>query len=1312
MSSNLETRISRNIARQKENFKRQQKIISSFNEDFLNNDDNINSAMNEVEPSRFMNELDASLSQIRATGNEEADLDGNGGGNDISLNLSLNNISGLSAHLKDDESKNIDDDNKLSFSDMVNNSNNISSTKVNLSAMMTPTQGLLQQQLLKVQQFRRASKEMQKTVFSLEQQLEKLENEKNGQQIKFEKEKSTIIRKFDTERKKAKKKLAVENAKFEKLKVDESLKHTTRLKRVNKERHNFEKQIKKLQGKVEILNTQNQDLKEQNTDLMGKIRSSDETERSNLSSILELRDQLSKRLSQITALENDIQSKNKVIKELSSRAASNEMSKKSNFENERLELAEEIATLSMQLNTAKKKNEKIPRLEKQIMSAKSVEKKHKEAMKELKKIQKENDSLIAETKNLQLECSKNKNNFKEMSRSLLTYKKGKKAKENIIAELKKRLEASATEMKEYELLQTKYKQQTDNYQQVLREKQKLIKSLTDCKQTLEVTAEKSKLVEEIPKLNMEITSLKEKLSLGGKTIQQRDNEIVAFQNQIALHEGENNQLHEALTTERDRSSNLLEKVTILEIETDRLKRELEDYKEKDDIILSLEEEATSRNEEIEKLNDEKRILKATISELEEVHRRVDITNRALNESKMVIESLKREGLEQAEQIKQHQANHESTKLELKKTFKALTIAMHALLPCMVRSHELSTQKRFAMREHHRLHTILMETNEKLEEMNIKATNNNIDVGINISDNNENKNLQKQTKRKKSFRTCAIAIIAANRLLRFAGIQSSIIPISPNAFYQTKNTEPYNYLGKKISTSKHQSHIDMYLADPPVSPTTLPSNFLTEIVPTSPQQNVKKNNHKNLSLERNALVQLINHFKIKRNANNDGIMDNNAISQTLDDAGLLLKSPQISLLNGLLRGQNDYFKVNNIKNFQPSEIYTKTTALDSFLERLKSVRSIEKKNMKDLEEKSSLWEADLKSLNTKHKMTILLVEERNIEISALKKSIEKLEAINSKLISKKELNHINELYNKSVEEFARIKEILSKEKDKHKKTRKALKELKSKYSEVSVTLEEQGQNIKTFDANSARLKGLLASQKRISAKKSSIAKSIESKLNEANAKNDDIQEKLNVAKRKNWEDRRRLEENTAQVTRQLNKKSKQFDSVKEKLTTCKAAKKELEKELETLQEKYYEMRKDHRKQMASVAQDLSKAREENYPDINLMKKKIDTLNEEKIELKNELKQMHKILKSKNRSSSSVKHKKEILILAQQKASADLDRSLSTITTPVREKNSNGNNAVVGEDGEDNIDDYLSQIDKKLFQKYGTPSSRNKTGNSKK
>ena len=67
----------------------------------------------------------------------------------------------------------------MSFSDIMNNSNKMNKTtmEINMSSLMTPTQGLLQQQLSKVQQFRRASKEMQKTVFSLEQQLENLEKE-------------------------------------------------------------------------------------------------------------------------------------------------------------------------------------------------------------------------------------------------------------------------------------------------------------------------------------------------------------------------------------------------------------------------------------------------------------------------------------------------------------------------------------------------------------------------------------------------------------------------------------------------------------------------------------------------------------------------------------------------------------------------------------------------------------------------------------------------------------------------------------------------------------------------------------------------------------------------------------------------------------------------------------------------------------------------------------------------------------------------------------------------------------------------------
>ena len=102
MSSNLETRISRNIARQKENFKRQQKIISSFNEDLLN-ETVIRNQDNNVDPSGFINELDVSLSRIRMAGIETANINNNGGG-DYSVELNLSDISGFTSAIKDEES--------------------------------------------------------------------------------------------------------------------------------------------------------------------------------------------------------------------------------------------------------------------------------------------------------------------------------------------------------------------------------------------------------------------------------------------------------------------------------------------------------------------------------------------------------------------------------------------------------------------------------------------------------------------------------------------------------------------------------------------------------------------------------------------------------------------------------------------------------------------------------------------------------------------------------------------------------------------------------------------------------------------------------------------------------------------------------------------------------------------------------------------------------------------------------------------------------------------------------------------------------
>ena len=190
---------------------------------------------------------------------------------------------------------------------------------------------------------------MQKTVFSLEKQLDRVVAEKVKQKQVYEKQKSSMIRKLEAEKKKSKKELSVEVDKYEKFKSDISLRQTTRLKRVNKERHSLEKQIKKLESKVEILKTQNKELQERNEDLNGKLHASDESSRTNLGTILDLRDQLGKSLTQIAKLEQQLQSKNKLINESKDSQASTEK-KKDAFEKERMKLAEQIATLTMELD--------------------------------------------------------------------------------------------------------------------------------------------------------------------------------------------------------------------------------------------------------------------------------------------------------------------------------------------------------------------------------------------------------------------------------------------------------------------------------------------------------------------------------------------------------------------------------------------------------------------------------------------------------------------------------------------------------------------------------------------------------------------------------------------------------------------------------------------------------------------------------------------------------------------------------------------------------------------------------------------------
>ena len=64
---------------------------------------------------------------------------------------------------------------------------------------------------------------------------------------------------------------------------------------------------------------------------------------------------------------------------------------------------------------------------------------------------------------------------------------------------------------------------------------------------MEKASELKKIVEEVPALRDEIEGLHEKLRVAEKAVA-RENEITSFESQVALHETENNQLHEDLTT--------------------------------------------------------------------------------------------------------------------------------------------------------------------------------------------------------------------------------------------------------------------------------------------------------------------------------------------------------------------------------------------------------------------------------------------------------------------------------------------------------------------------------------------------------------------------------------------------------------------------------------------------------------------------------------------------------------------------------------------------------------------------------------------
>ena len=148
---------------------------------------------------------------------------------------------------------------------------------------------------------------------------------------------------------------------------------------------------------------------------------------------------------------------------------------------------------------------------------------------------------------------------------------------------------------------------------------------------------------------------------------------------------------------------------------------------------------------------------------------------------------------------------------------------------------------------------------------------------------------------------------------------------------------------------------MYLATPRDPPKELPQAFLDGTLDSlfeSDDSAARGTELDDVNTNTNALVHLINHFKFREKPKDSLYAD--AVSKTLDEAGLLFTSPPVDLLDGLLRGQRQFLKSKKIITWQHGDIQEDMRVLKSIFDKVKSVRSIEKQNLLDLEEKSQLW----------------------------------------------------------------------------------------------------------------------------------------------------------------------------------------------------------------------------------------------------------------------------------------------------------------------------------------------------------------------
>ena len=1267
MSSLLEERIKQNIERQAANFKRQNELLRTIKADV----------------SLAESSWGGTGAHVRASSYSTST-----GGSGIA-NPSVHSEVFQASHSRAGlDLQQLD----LSASSRVNES--VVSNSVEFKS---PTQELLRQQLERVRGFKAASDELQDTVEGLEEQLEKLEQEKLVQSKKFAADLRAAEKQRRAEKKEYLESLAQTESEAASSHSKETDKLASQLKYSRGVTRKYTKRVQELELELEGAHEKLRATEEEAETMRSQLRTTEDQEKDNLSNIMKLREQLSLRVARISKLEEALKragtEKAKLQGQLDMQTAS--MAEIAELKKQRIEHASQIADLTGQLANEQRRSSQVKLLKAQVHRLTPFEDQARSLTTQVKKLTAERGREEELKRKATLAHSKSIATAKEIRAKLRECNISLSGMNKTNRELQDQNSVLKDTAAEYTAAQAKFKQQAKLLKASQGKVEGLVSALNECKEEINTYKMQLADVADVPELRARLRLTEEELDEYKSQNAAYEASLRQWDERSASQEAAHAAMKEQHQEKHRRVLELSQSLEHHTTELTKAKKNIESFHEERRQFKAMADSTRRWEEKVADHVSEKEQLQCRISELEEVHRRVELTNHALMEAK---ESIKA-GAEEKRALESAVVKCEELLSASEETARnlqaAYVLAMRALVPSLIRNQELIGQKKFLTfhcchkdARIDRLEKELAEISRKLDDENAAAE---YPEEMPIS-------TPPQDRKKVSFRVAVIAVLAANRLNRFIGAPSALLPTMKkdggvddisclsSASHQmnfVKECPASHWLGEKIRGQENK-HAVANLASRynQCRPEEVPQIAMP--VGSDPGGHASRSN------EQHMLLKLLLHFQ------KDDTLESGSfkIARRLAHSGLAV-SPQISLADALSRGSQSSGRAGS-----SDRVMARREQVDRFIQS----RATAAANLSAAEKKvEHLQQTALDSAGRLRELRAEAEYLRERE-KILSETVEALESEKATMIPRDAFVQLSNDHTALEEEKGRLHAELEKMKTLKKTADKNEKLSKTKYDELSDALSKQQDDVSEFASSIRKHKILAAQHKRSASTYATRFRNLESKLREANFKEDELMKSLAQIKQKAWDDRRQSELtiNNAKSVRVRIKK--ELDATKEKLKLCDELRKKAEIEKEKMQEKYFEARKSHRKQMAAVAADLNSANENmsSSPKYLDLQQSIKDLSQQNEELRQEL----KVLLGSAAGRGESTNRRAVLLKARDRAAAELEASLGTPTVKLREGGtpSELRSSPLSENSD--VDMYLTEIDKKLFEQYGTPYSARK------